>query len=188
MPVCICITHANSYATLLSNTSLHNVYFRLPFLLFDICIQHVTLFVFASRSLFISLESIDQSRKALQIQQKTKIFKMYAQFMAMYASLADNNHSRDVNFDHFNTHIQTIPLPLLLLLLQRFSSTLDYACGSSFKFCRAIHFNRNHFCCFYEGYFFSSFSNKKTATTLQSSAWICEFVAVQKLKNLRNNC
>lgn len=37
-------TDKNSYATLLSNTSLHNMYFRLLFLLFYICIQRVTFF------------------------------------------------------------------------------------------------------------------------------------------------
>lgn len=154
---------------IIKHTSLHYITCILDCrFYYSIFAFNVLLFWFASRPLSIAWKHADQSLKALQIPNKntTKlIFKMYLPLwpcMRAWRIII----IRDVNFDHFNTHIYiaatttttaiatccccccccyTVSFPLF---------SLDFACGSSFKFCMAIYFNRNHFCWFNEGYFF----------------------------------
>ena len=104
-------THTHTHATLLSNTSLHNMYFRLPFLLYYICIQHVTTFCSLSLSL-VTYRSKSSERSRFQ-----RFFQDECAFMAMYVVFFRIIIICDVNLTISTPIVLLLLLPLILLLL-----------------------------------------------------------------------
>lgn len=98
--------------------------YRFYFLLFDISIQHFNLFVLPlDHSLHISFEI-----KEIKVTKRSRFNRnqTYSRCMRSLWSCTRAWRTiiiRDVNFDHFNTHIHTkllpsnVPLPLLTLLV-----------------------------------------------------------------------